>query len=84
MFTKSGYLDKMQYKNLYNIGPHSGNSFYSFTAMESAVTNALYLALKIEPELNQYYTIRETFTLNKLIFLIIYVIIVIILLYYFI
>lgn len=84
MFTKNGYLDKMQYKNLYNVGTHSGHSFYSFTAMESAVTNALYLALKIEPELNQYYTIRETFTLNKLIFLIIYVIIVIILLYYFI
>jgi len=84
MFTKNGYLDKMQHKNLYNIGTHSGHSFYSFTAMESAISNALYLALKIEPKLNQYYSIRESLTVNKLMFLIIYVIIVIILLYYFI
>jgi hypothetical protein len=83
MFTKSGYLDKMQYKNMYTIGPHSGKSKYSFTTLESAVTNALYLALRLEPQLRKYYRIEESFTLNRGIFLIIYIIIVLILLYYF-
>lgn len=81
MLTKNGYLENMKYENLYNVGTHSGNSFYSFTAMESAVSNALYLALRLEPQLNDNYKLKEPFTLNKLIVIILIIVLVIISLY---
>lgn len=80
MLSTSGYLKDMKYNNLYNVGTHSGNSFYSFTAMESAVSNALYLALKLEPELKRNYVIKRGWTLNDVfvIFLIVIFIFIII------
>ena len=37
-------------KNLYQVGTQNGNSNYSFTTMESAVTNSIVFANRIEPE----------------------------------
>lgn len=75
VFTKEGYLNKIQYKNLYNIGTHNGRSHYAFTSMESAVTNAFYLLNKLE---QNNIVIKEPFTLNKLILIFLVTIIIII------
>jgi hypothetical protein len=79
MLTKEGYLEDMEYKNLYNVGTHSGHSFYGFTAMESAVTNAFYLGMKLEPELKKMYRIEEMYTVNKLAILLVMVVLVVVL-----
>ena len=37
-------------KNLYQVGTQNGNSKYNFTTIETAVTNSIVFANKIEPE----------------------------------
>ncbi len=82
IFTPAGYLKKYNYQNrIYQIGTQNGKSFYSFTSMESAISNALYL---LREEFNEYKNIKieEPFTVNKII-LIVAFICIIALIYYF-
>lgn len=66
-------------RNLYTVGTHTGKSFYKFTSMESAITNSLYLAHEMYPELKTFYPIRRSFELNDLI----KILVIIIILYFF-
>jgi len=63
--------------SLYNLGTHNGNSYYNFTSMETAVSNAKSLALKLYPDLNIRYQIKKPFwTLKNVLLLIILIIII--------
>lgn len=76
MLTPEGYWDMRSrvYKNLYNVGTQNGKSGYSFTSLESAVANGIYLVNELMPEYRQ--KILEPMTLNMvLLFLIIIIII---------
>jgi len=42
-------FNSINFKNLYNCGVHNGKSKYSFTSLESAVSNSLYLYNILEP-----------------------------------
>jgi hypothetical protein len=42
-------FNSKQFKNLYNCGVHNGKSKYYFTALESSVSNSLYLYDMLEP-----------------------------------
>lgn len=50
--------------NLYNVGTHNGNSLYQFTTLESAVSNALFLAHQLEPSIQQEYPLQPLWTLH--------------------
>ena len=39
--TDNKFMNSKIYKNLYSVGTHNGNSFYHFTSLESAITNAI-------------------------------------------
>jgi hypothetical protein len=66
---QSNFIDfkVSNYNNVYNLGTHNGKSYYSFTSLESAVTNALFLAKTLK---------LKTFTPKKLT-TIIYIILII-------
>lgn len=67
-------------KNLYQVGTQNGNSKYSFTTMESAVTNSIVFANKIEPETLKIIKKTDSIELNdiiKCLLLIIFVILLI-------
>ncbi len=83
VFTKYGYLKQNNYKNLYNVGTYNGNSFYAFTSMESAVTNALYLLHELEPHTRQQIPILELFTINRFILIIIIILMIVYLIFFF-
>jgi len=68
--------------NVFYIGTQNGNSYYSFTSMESAVTNALFALRKLDKKL-KLLPIKKSFTLVdvlRLIFFIILILIIILLL----
>jgi hypothetical protein len=65
-------------KNLFNLGTQNGYQKYKFTSMESAVTNAIKLSHIFDPKLKSKYSIKDLFTVTKLIRLIIFIIIIII------
>jgi hypothetical protein len=67
--------------NLYNLGTHNGKSFISYTTIESAVSNAIYLAGELYPEVQSKYTIYKGITGKNILMVII--IIIFVLLYYF-
>ena len=67
--------------NLYNLGTHNGKSYISYTTIESAVSNAIYLAGELYPEVNSKYTIYKGITGKNILMVII--IIIFVLLYYF-
>lgn len=67
-------------KNLYQVGTQNGNSKYNFTTMESAVTNSIVFANKIEPETSKIITKTNSIELNNIIRIIILLIILLILL----
>ena len=67
--------------NLYNLGTHNGKSYISYTTIESAVSNAIYLAGELYPEVNGKYTIYKGITGKNILMVII--IIIFVLLYYF-
>ena len=67
--------------NLYNLGTHNGKSYISYTTIESAVSNAIYLAGELYPEVQSKYTIYKGITGKNIIMVII--IIIFVLLYYF-
>ena len=66
--------------NLFNCGMHNGNSIYAFTSLEGAVTNAMVLAQKIEPQ-TKFLKVKSMYTLISLIkriFLLLIIILVLI------
>lgn len=82
VFTKNATFLDMHIKNhFYTVGTQNGKSFYSFTSMESAVTNALF-ALKILEKDYQHFYIKKAKTIVNLIqnisFLLILILILII------
>jgi UDP-galactopyranose mutase len=70
-YTKAGYKpNKSVYKNLYWVGTHNGNSNYSFTAMESAMENAISLLHDLEPKNKNDVVIRKSFTVKQFMFMV--------------
>lgn len=67
--------------NLYNLGTHNGKSYMNYTTMESAVSNAIYLAGELYPEIRSKYRIYRGITGKNIIMMII--IILFVLLYYY-
>jgi hypothetical protein len=68
--------------NLYNAGTHNGASYFSYTTMESAVSNGISLACILFPSLrNKYYI--HTFVKGKdiILFLITFILILVIILH---
>lgn len=51
--------------NLYNVGAHNGKSSYSFTTLETAVSNALVLAYQLDPHTKKHYPFQEMRTLRQ-------------------
>ena len=72
---------KSSINNLYNLGTHNGKSYISYTTIESAVSNAIYLAGELYPEVVSKYTIYRGITGKNIIMVII--IIIFALLFYF-
>ena len=62
MTSNKGYLPYQNnvIKNMYNLGTHNGKSYYKFTSLESAVSNAVVLSKELYPELNSSKYIRLT------------------------
>jgi len=54
-------------KNLYQVGTQNGNSKYNFTTIETAVTNSIVFANKIEPETCKNITKKNSIELNDII-----------------
>jgi hypothetical protein len=50
---------KGKLSNLYYVGIHNGNSSYNFTAIESAVQNAIYYCIEEIPELKYRYIFKN-------------------------
>ena len=48
--------------NVYNVGTHNGKSYISYTTIESAVSNAMYLAGVLYPEVSKNYRIYRGIT----------------------
>lgn len=67
---------KSSFDNLYTVGTHTGKSFYKFTSMESAITNSLYFAHELYPELKNSFPIQRMFELNDFIKFILVVIVI--------
>jgi uncharacterized protein with NAD-binding domain and iron-sulfur cluster len=53
-------------RNMYNLGTHNGKSMYTFTSMESAVSNSVVLSKQLYPELNngKYITLSRRTTVT--------------------
>jgi hypothetical protein len=76
-YTKAGFRDnKSIYDNLFWIGTHNGNSEYSFTSMESAISNAITLLHEIEPQTKKDIKFHQIFTFKNFILIIIIVILI--------
>jgi len=74
--TNIGFLQfESSIKNLYNVGTQNGYSDYSFTSLESAVSNGITLAHILDPECKKKFKIQKLFKLKDL-FLIIMISIV--------
>lgn len=69
------------YNNMYNLGTHNGKSKYKFTSLESAVSNAIYLACQMYPVLRSKYSVQSTIDLRQVIMYAISIIVVLILIY---
>jgi hypothetical protein len=84
MTTKYGYINNKSniIHNLYNCGVQNGNSNYSFTSMESAITNAISLVHQLIPESKNKYIIKEIRTLKETILFIIILIIILCIIYW--
>ena len=85
VLTPAGYgpTKSHVYNNLYTVGTHNGNSRFSFTSMESAVTNALHMVHKLVPQSRYKYPIKEPIALIcvakvLLVFIILFVLIFVI------
>ena len=76
VLTKNGYMDNRSklINNLYNVGTQNGKSNYAFTSMESAVQNAVNL---LQTEFGINYGIRNGWTVNQLLIVLIVVFIMV-------
>jgi len=72
---KSQFLPAISsvYENHYFVGTHNGRSYYRFTSMESAVTNAMYLLKNIRKDKMKEVSIKKPFELIVLLRMIILV-----------
>lgn len=78
-YTKAGYKsNKSIYDNLFWIGSHNGNSNYSFTAMESAIENAISLLHDLEPLSKNDVKVYHPFKITDVIIIMIFCLIVVI------
>ena len=76
-FTKYGYLnERTLYPNLFTCGTHNGHHTYSFTTLESAISNAVYLANMLEPNSKNKYKIKRGVTVKFLIIFLLLVLII--------
>lgn len=66
--------------NIFTLGTHNGNSLYSFTSMESAVSNSVALANEIYPETKSLFKITRGTTVKDIVF-IIFILLVMFILY---
>lgn len=67
--------------NLYTLGTQNGKSHYSFTSLESAVSNSMYLSGLLYPELKEKYKIIKLTTVRDVLYyIIIFIIILLIIL----
>ena len=73
------FLDMHITDHFYTVGTQNGKSFYSFTSMESAITNALFALKKLEKEY-RFINIKKTWTITGLIQFIVFFIMFIIIL----
>lgn len=77
MMTKYGYIPtSTKYNNIHICGTHTGASNYSFTSMESAVTNAVNLVNKLEPQIK--IEIKKGWTIYDILKLVILLLLVLI------
>ena len=61
---KQDFIDfKSNDPNIFFVGTQNGNSYYSFTSMESAISNALYALRQIEPKLKHSIEIKNSIDL---------------------
>ena len=69
--------------NMYNLGTHNGHSLYSFTSLESSVSNSVVLSKKLYPELksSKYIKLTKSTSLSDVIHYIIIIILIIIIMY---
>jgi hypothetical protein len=64
--------------HIYYIGTHNGNTYYSFTSMESAVTNALFALRQLEPD--TFFEIKkDEKTAQNVVYLLFFVVLAVIL-----
>jgi hypothetical protein len=59
-------------RNLYTVGTHTGKQTYSFTSMESAVSNSVALAHIFHPSTKQHYKIKSVVTFAEIVRLLIF------------
>lgn len=85
MTSNKGYLPFKNdlINNLYNLGTHNGKSYYKFTSLESAVSNAVVLSKTLYPELNsdKYIKLSRSTSLSDIFDLII-IVLILYLIYY--
>lgn len=67
--------------NLYNLGTHNGKSSYSFTSLESAISNSIELSHIFYPELKDKYKQKRGYTLRDIILIILLIICIGIIIY---
>lgn len=60
-------LQSDSFKNLYNVGTHNGKHKYHFTSLESAVSNAVALCHKLDPQTQSQFPILEPWSLEHVI-----------------
>lgn len=68
--------------NVYNLGTHNGKSYISYTTIESAVSNAIYLAGELYPEVSSNYRVYRGIT-GKNVLMFVILILFVALYYYF-
>lgn len=68
--------------NVYNVGTHNGKSYMSYTTIESAVSNAMYLAGELYPEVSKNYRIYRGIT-GKNVLMVVILVLFVALYYYF-
>lgn len=85
MTSNKGYLPYQNniIKNMYNLGTHNGKSYYKFTSLESAASNAVILSKQLYPELNdsKYIKLTRSTSLSD-VFDLIVIVIIMYLIYY--
>jgi hypothetical protein len=59
-------------RNLYTVGTHTGKHTYSFTSMESAVSNSVALAHIFHPPNKEYYKLKSVVTFAEIVRLLIF------------